>query len=135
GELRDQIAAETRRVSGGASTLTRASGQKLEELKSLVDQQKKNVLALRADHDQLAIYLRDVDTAQRAYDTITSRVGQFTLESANNQANTRILSPAVEPLEPTRPKVLSGILVSLLAAVAAGVGLAIGLELLDRRVR
>ena len=134
-ELKAQISAETRRVSGGASTQTRATGQKLAELRTLVEQQKKNVLALRADHDQLAIYLRDVDTAQRAYDTITSRAGQFTLESANNQANTRILSPAVEPLEPSRPKVLNGILVSLLAAIAAGVGLAIGLELIDRRVR
>jgi chain length determinant protein EpsF len=134
-EIKDQIAAETRRVSGGASTLTRASTQKLDELRALVDQQKKNVLALRADRDQMAVYLRDVDTAQRAYDTITSRVGQFTLESQNNQANTRILSPAVEPLEPSRPKILNGILVSLLAAIAAGAGLAIGLELLDRRVR
>ena len=134
-ELKDLIAAETRRVSGGASTLTRASGQKFDELKGLVDQQKKNVLALRADHDQLAIYLRDVDTAQRAYDTVASRVGQFTLESQNNQANTRILSPAVEPLEPSRPKVLNGILVSLLAAIGAGAALVIGLELLDRRVR
>jgi len=31
--------------------------------------------------------------------------------------------------------VLSGVLFALLAAVAAGVGLSIGLELLDRRVR
>jgi len=134
-ELRSQIAAETRRVSGGASTLTRASNQKFEELKALVEQQKKNVLALRADRDQMAVYVRDVETAQRAYDTITSRVGQFTLESQNNQANTRILSPAVEPLDPSRPKVLNAILVTLMAAIAAAVGLAILLELLDRRVR
>jgi chain length determinant protein EpsF len=134
-ELKAQIAVETRRVSGGASTLTRASSEKLDDLRLLVDQQKKTVLAMRADHDQMNVYLRDVDTAQRAYDTITSRVGQFTLESQNNQANTRILSPAVEPLEPSKPKILNGVLVALLAALAAGVGLAVGLELLDRRVR
>ena len=29
------------------------------------------------------------------------------MEGQNNQANTRLLSPAVEPLEPSRPKVLA----------------------------
>jgi chain length determinant protein EpsF len=135
GELKDQLAAETRRVSGGASTVKRSSTQKIEELKTLVAQQKQQLLSLRSDRDQIAVYLRDVDTAQRAYDAITSRVGQLTLESQNNQANTRLLSPAVEPLVPSRPKVLNGVLVSLIGALVAGLAVAIGLELLDRRVR
>ena len=135
GELKDQLAAETRRVSGGASTVKRSSTQKIEELRALVAQQKQQLLSLRSDRDQIAVYLRDVDTAQRAYDAITSRVGMLTLESQNNQANTRLLSPAVEPLVPSRPKVLNGVLVSLIGALVAGLAVAIGLELLDRRVR
>ena len=34
-------------------------------------QQKQQLLALRSDRDQISVYLRDVDTAQRAYDAIT----------------------------------------------------------------
>ena len=135
GELKAQIAAETRRVSGGASVTKRGSGQKIEELRTLVAQQKQQLLSLRSDRDQINVYLRDVDTAQRAYDAITSRVGQLNLESQNNQANTRLLSPAVEPLQPSKPKILNGVLASLLGALVAGFAIALGIELMDRRIR
>jgi len=135
GELKDQLRAETRRVTGGTSTVNRGSAQKIAELRALVDAQKKQVLSMRADRDQIAVYLRDVETAQRAYDAVASRVGQLNLESQNNQANTRLLSPAVEPLQPSRPKILNGILASIIGALVAAMAIALGLELLNRRVR
>ena len=72
GELKQQIAAETRRVSGGASTIEprqlaedrRAAGAGRRSRRS-------SVLSMRSDRDQIAVYLRDVDTAQRAYDAVT----------------------------------------------------------------
>ena len=135
GELKQQIAAESRRVSGGTSTINRSTSQKIAELKTQVEEQKKKLMSLRADRDQVAFVLRDVETAQRIYDGVSSRVGQFTLESQNNQANTRLLSPAVEPLEPYKPKILVGILGSILGGIAVGMLGALGWELLDRRVR
>lgn len=135
GEIKQQIASESRRVAGGTSTLNRSSTQKLAELKAQVDEQKKRLMALRADRDQVAFVIRDVETAQRAYDTVTSRVGQFTLESQNNQANTRLLSAAVEPLEPSKPKILVGILASILGGAVVGMLAALGWEMTDRRVR
>ena len=135
GELKQQIEFETRRVSGGTTTVNRGSGQKVAELQSLLERQKKLLLSFRADRDQMAVHVRDVETAQRAYEAISARVGQFTLESQNNQANTRLLSPAVEPLEPSRPKVLMGILGSIVGGLVVGMAAAFGWELLDRRVR
>ena len=135
GELKQQIEFETRRVSGGTTTVNRGSGQKVAELQSLLERQKKLLLSFRADRDQMAVHVRDVETAQRAYEAISARVGQFTLESQNNQANTRLLSPAVEPLEPSRPKVLMGILGSIVGGLIVGMAAAFGWELLDRRVR
>jgi chain length determinant protein EpsF len=135
GELRQQIATETRRVSGGASSISRSSIQKVAALQAMVDEQRKRLLALRADRDQVDVYKRDVDTAQRAYEAVSSRVSQFTLESQNSQANTRVLSPAVEPLSPSRPKVKVGILGSILGGLALGVLAALGWETLNRRIR
>ena len=134
-EIRQQIASATQTAAGGSATLNRATGQRVAELQSLVEDQRKRLLALRADRDQVAVIQRDVDTAQRAYDTVSSRVGQFELESANNQANTRLLSPAVEPLTPSRPKVSVGIIGSVLGGLALGILAALVWELLDRRVR
>ena len=133
--LRQQLAAETRRVAGGTSNTNRSSGQKVAELQAMVDAQKKQVLALRTDRDQIAVFQRDVEAAQRAYEGVSQRLGQLNLEGQNNQANTRILSQAVEPLEPSRPKVMLGILGSLAGGLVAGLLAAIGLELVDRRVR
>jgi chain length determinant protein EpsF len=135
GELKQQLAAETRRVSGGTATINRGSSQKVGELQQMVDMQKKALLALRSDKDQVAVYARDVDAAQRAYEAVIQRLGVINMEGQNNQANTRLLSPAVEPLEPSRPKVALGIIGSILGGLAAGVLAAMGLEVIDRRVR
>ncbi len=134
-ELQRQIAAETRRVSGGASVSNRGSSQKVGELQAMVETQKKQLLSLRADKDQIAVYQRDVEAAQRAYDNVSQRLTQLNMEGQNDQANTRLLSPAVEPLEPSRPKVLMGIVASLLGGLVAGLAAALGREALDRRVR
>jgi len=134
-ELKRQIAAETRRVAGGTSTLSRGSSQKVGELQTMVDQQKRQLLSLRSDRDQIAVYQRDVEAAQRAYDAVSMRLGQVNMEGQNSQANTRLLSPAVEPLEPSRPRVMVGIVGSILGALAAGILAALGLELLDKRIR
>src|SRR5205085_11807469 len=96
---------------------------------------KKQVLALRADKDQIAVYQRDVEAAQRAYDNVVQRLGQINMEGQNVQANTRLLSPAVEPLQPSRPKVLLGIVASLLGGLVAGLAAALLMEAMDRRVR
>ena len=134
-ELRSQIASASRQASGGTSTISRTSGQKVAELQALVDSQKQKLQGLRADRDLEAVIKRDVDTAQRAYEAVSSRVLTFTQESQNNQANTRLLSPAVEPLEPSRPKVATGVIGSILGGMAIGILAALGWELIDRRVR
>ena len=135
GELKRQLAAETRRVAGGATTSSRGSSQKVNELQIMVDMQKKQLLSMRSDRDQIAVYQRDVDAAQRAYDAVTQRLGVTNLEGLNNQANTRLLSPAVEPLEPSRPRIALGIAASILGGLALGILGALGMEMMDRRVR
>jgi chain length determinant protein EpsF len=135
GELKRQLAAETRRVAGGASTSTRGSSQKVAELQTMVDAQKAKLLSMRSDRDQIAVYQRDVDAAQRAYDAVIQRLGVTDLEGRNNQANTRLLSPAVEPLEPSRPRIPLGIAASILGGLAVGILAALGMEMMDRRVR
>src|ERR1019366_9638385 len=129
------LAAETRRVAGSASVSNRGSSEKVAALQAMVDAQKKQLFALRSDHDQISVYQRDIDTAQRAYDAVTQRLSLFNLEGQNYQPNARLLSSAVEPLEPSRPKILLGIIDSLVGGLLAGLLMALALEMRDRRVR
>jgi len=134
-ELKQQIASEVRRVSGGSSVIKRYSGQKVDELKDLLEAQKKQLLSLRSQRDQMAVLVRDVETAQRAYEGISGRTNLLNLEGQNTQANVRMLSPAIEPFEPSRPKVLLSIAGSIIGGLLLGALAAIGIEFLNRRVR
>ena len=134
GELKQQLAAEVRRVTSSASVSDRGSAQKVAALQAMSDQQKKQLLSLRADRDQISVYVRDVETAQRSYDAVTQRLGQLTLEGQNSQANTRLLSAALEPLEPSRSKKMQDILGSLVAGLVVASLAALLLEMMDRRI-
>ncbi|MGY4827979.1 chain length determinant protein EpsF [Sphaerotilaceae bacterium SBD11-9] len=134
-QLRRQLATEMGRVSGGTSAVSRSSSQKVEELKVLAEEQKRRLLALSSERDQIIILQRDVETAKRAFETVSQRVEVLGLESRNTQAEVRLLTPAVEPLEPSRPNVRKNIGASVVAGLILGLALAVGLELLDRRIR
>lgn len=133
--LKQQLAAEIRRVSSGSSVVSNTSSQRVAELRSLVEAQKRQVLAMRSERDQVAVLLRDVETAQRAYEGVSQRVNQLNLEGQNSQANVRVLSPAVAPLFPSPSKKRLVLVGAMLGGLLLGIAVVIGLELLDRRVR
>jgi chain length determinant protein EpsF len=134
-ELGKQLAAEMRRVGGGTASVNRIAAQKVTELRSLVEAQKKAVLQLRSQRDEASVLLRDVDTAQRAYDAVAQRRTQLANEAQAEQSAARVLSPAIEPLRPSKPNLVKNSLVGLILGLLGGVGLAFALEAIDRRVR
>lgn len=134
-ELSRQLDSEIRRVSGGSSVLSKGSAQKVGELQALIKSQKEEVLALRSQKDQMSVLLRDVQTAQRAYESVSQRATTLSLEGQNTQANVRLLTPAVEPYHAARPRVMVNIMASIAGGLLLGCVLAVGLELLNRRVR
>jgi chain length determinant protein EpsF len=133
--LKLQLAAEVRRVSGGSNVMSNASSQKVAELRALAEAQKREVLAMRSERDQISVLLRDVETAQRAYESTSQRVTQVNMEGQNSQANVRVLSPAVAPLNPSPSKKRVAAIGAVLGGLLLGAAVAIGLELLDRRIR
>jgi uncharacterized protein involved in exopolysaccharide biosynthesis len=134
-ELRAQLAAEMRRVGGGTASVNRIATQKVTELKGMVEAQKRAVLQLRSQRDEASVLLRDVDTAQRAYDAVAQRRTQLANETQAEQTPARVLSPAIEPLNPSKPNLVKNALVGLILGLLGGLGLAFLLEVIDRRVR
>ena len=134
-ELKARLEAETRHVVRGVSATRAMSGDKEKELKAALEAQRRKLLALRGERDQLAVLERDVEAAKQAYEAAERRFTQTNLESQATQSNVFLIRPATEPLEASFPKVKLYILASILFGALLGVGAAHTLETLDRRVR
>ena len=109
--------------------------QREAELRATLDAQKKKVLQLKEERDGIGVLQRDVEGAQRAYELVTQRLAQTSLESQTQQTNIAVLTPALPPLEPSSPKVLLNTLIAIFLGTLLGVGTALLLELMQRRVR
>lgn len=109
--------------------------QREDELRAALAAQKTKVLELNRARDELGVLLKDLDSAQRAFDAASQRFSQTRIEAQSEQSDISLLNPAVPPLEPASPRVLLNTLVSILLGTVLGVGLALLLELFDRPVR
>ncbi len=134
-EQNQQLREEIGRISGGAAVATRFGAVKQEELKAAIEEQKKRVLAIKAERDQLAVLVNDVETARRAYEAVGQRMTQSNLEGQSQQTNVLVLSPAVEPTKHSRPRVFLNLLVAIFLGTLLGVGAALVAELGQRRIR
>lgn len=131
GELNAALANVSRSVGNNAAVLrTRES-----ELRQAVAEQKAKVLELNRTRDELGVLLKDLDSAQRAFDAASQRFSQTRIESQSEQSDVAVLNPAVAPIEPSAPRILLNTLVSILVGTVLGVGLAMLLELLNRPIR
>ncbi len=134
-ELKSRMNAEIGRITSSIGTAGNISKQKGVELIAAVDAQKTRILELKKQRDEISLLVREVETAQRAFDAVGQRTTQSRLESQSIQTNVAVLNPASEPLKASKPKVLLNILLSIFVGTMLGVGAALTLELLHRRVR
>ncbi len=133
--LKQKLETETRHITSGFSTSRGVGKEKESELRAAIDAQKKKLLELKSQRDKLAVLMRDVDAANKAYEAVSQRFNQSSLESRSTQTNVSILTPAVAPTEASSPKVLLNTLLSVFLGTMLGVGAALVFEMLDQRVR
>lgn len=134
-ELKSRMNAEITRIASSIGTAGSISKQKESELVAAVDAQKARILKLKEQRDEITLLVREVETAQRAFDAIGQRTTQSRLEAQSVQTNVSVLNPASEPLKPSKPRVFLNILLSIFVGTMLGVGAALALELIQRRIR
>jgi chain length determinant protein EpsF len=135
GKVRAELNAALGTVSRSVGANAQVMRQREAELREAVAQQKAKVLELNRSRDELGVMLKDLDSAQRAFDAASQRFSQTRIEAQSEQSDISLLNPAVAPTEPSGPRVLLNTLVGILAGTVLGVGLALLLELLNRPVR
>ncbi|MDN3920864.1 chain length determinant protein EpsF [Roseateles violae] len=134
-ELRRRIDVETAKVSNSLGVANTINQQRVSELRASLEAQRNKILQMKAVRDEGSVLLRDLDNAQKAYDMIAQRYNQTSLESQATQSNVSVLSPAVPPREHTSPRLLLNMIVAVFVGGLLAVGVAVALEIFDRRVR
>ena len=133
--LRNRLASESNRISASIETAYRVGKDRERELQASVNAQKTKVLALNKQRDELNVYRRDVEAAQRAYETVSQSASQTRLQSLTNQTNVVRLNTALAPIDPSSPKLSLNLLIAAFVGTLLGVGYAMVLELMNRRIR
>jgi chain length determinant protein EpsF len=130
-DLNAALGTVSKSVGGNAQVLR----QREEQLREALAAQKTRVLELNRMRDELGAMLKDLDSAQRAFDAASGRFSQTRIEAQAEQSDIAVLNPAVAPAEPSGPRVLLNTLVAILLGTVLGLGLALLFELLQRPVR
>ena len=133
--LREKLSSEMKKVVATLNNAMQQAQKREQDLKAALDAQQARIMQAKDVRVELAAMTRDVENAQRNYDTVLTRAMSTRLESSARQGDVALLTPAVEPPLPAQPKI------PLIAALSVVLGLLIAgtmvylLETLDRRVR
>ncbi|MYM74147.1 chain length determinant protein EpsF [Duganella sp. FT134W] len=134
-KLREQLRTQQAVISSSVSNNAQIMRQRESAIRSATAEQKAKVLELNRTRDEMNILMKDVDSAQRAFDALSARSAQTKIEGQSEQADIAVLNPATPPTNPSQPKVVLNVLLSIFFGSLLGIGLGFAAELLDRRVR
>lgn len=133
--LRSKLSKETQQIHGSIGTSFQVGKQREKELMEALEVQKKRVLDLSKERDHMSVLQRDVEAAQRTFESVSQRYAQTRLESLSVQTNIAVLNPASVPIEPSKPRIYFNVLVSIFLGTLLGVSIALIVEFMNRRVR
>lgn len=133
--LRERLSGETRKLIASLGNAAQQAKKREQELTAALGAQQDRIVKARDASIEMAVLTRDLDSAQRAYETAMQRYIATKVESRARQTNLALLTPAVEPVEAAAPRVglISGL--SVLVGLLLAAGLVYLLEIGDRRVR
>jgi chain length determinant protein tyrosine kinase EpsG len=141
-KMREEAASLRARIDGEASVIAASLGKqhqvvlkREQELRASLEKQRAKVLQLKQVRDELSVLQREVENAQRSFETVAQRLTQTSLESQSNQGNIVLLNAANEPRKPSSPNLLLNSALGAFLGTLLGVGGALGAELRSRRIR
>ena len=76
-----------------------------------------------------------MENARRAYELASQRLNQISLEGQSKQADIAVLTAATPPLNPSGPRMLMNIALSVVIGAILGLAGVLILELRDQRIR
>lgn len=135
GSMQAKLNREVTKASKGIENNAQLAQQRENALVDAIAAQKTKVLGLKQGNDEISVYLREVENAQKAYDTASQRFSETSMESQLSQTNVSIISPAIPPIDPSQPKMMLNIILAAVFGGLLGIGLAFMTEMANRYFR
>ena len=133
--IREQLDSAIRTATKSVAAAATAARQREGDLRTALASQKTKVLEIKKQRDEIAVLQRDVENAQHIYDSALQRASQSRLEAQSSQTEIAVLNVATPPLQSSKPHTLLNILLAIFMGAMLGIGAALLVELLNRRVR
>jgi polysaccharide biosynthesis transport protein len=133
--MQSRLASESARVGSGAAVAAHASAARIRELQDEINAQKTRVLATNKARGELSVLQREVDSAQKAYETVAASAAQSRLQAMQTQSNVVFLGNASAPMDPSGPTKRQIMMIALAGGLILAMAGALLAELLNRRVR
>lgn len=134
-ELKAKIDAEIARVASSTGINNTVARTREAQTRASLEAQREKLLKLKAQRDQLSVMQRDVENAQRTYDTLQARALQSNMESQATQTSVSLLRAPTPPANPSFPKLWLNSIVSIFLGGLIGIGLAVFKEARNPRLR
>lgn len=132
--LRSQLSAEMQKVANLTSGRRAEGEQRAAQASAALAAQRARLLELRQGRDGLAVLVRNVQTAQSAYDAAMQRFIDTQVESRANQGNATLLNAAAVPRKPHSPNIGLNLALATIVGLVLAIGLVMAREMTDRRV-
>jgi succinoglycan biosynthesis transport protein ExoP len=134
-QLKQQLKEAMRSAAQSALAGTGVAGEREGSLRTALERQRGRVLGLKQERNEVSALVRDVENAQRAYNTGVERMTQTRMESQVDQASEPIIYSATVPTKPASPSKALNMAIALVAGLAFGIGFALFSETVNRYVR
>jgi chain length determinant protein EpsF len=133
-ELQGRVNGEVGKVGASLEQARRINVDREAQVRGALDQQRRKVFELKTQRDEALVLVRDVDSAQEAYNRLAMRRDQTSLESQSTQTNVSVVQRATRPYAPSGPKTTLNLLLAVAVGLVLAIGSALSIELWDRRL-
>ena len=133
--MRDRLKSEMEKIVDGIGNSVQQNRRRESDLRSALAAQQARILDFKQTRYQVGILVRDVDGAQKAYETAMQRAVDSRIESHARLTNVNVLYAAVVPFKAARPRIGLNIGLSVVVGILLGLSIVYLMEMLDHPVR
>ena len=133
--LDQAISREEARVSQSLGGNVRAADQRVADLTQRVNVLKSDVLEQRRRNIQYNIYQRDIETSRELYNALLQRYKQIGVAAGVGTNNISVVDAAKLPENPSSPRFVLNLLLSLLIGIAIAAAGTFALEQIDEGIK